>query len=379
MAPFLQWPALHDAGFDVRCASIDEDDRSTFDELVTAASSYIDREACDRPCLLVGESFGGALATVVAQHAPNVEGVVLVNPATCYAESALASKAPPILELPAWAYYVGLASLLPLFVDRHGVRALFDIVTNKRLPCVIETPRQEAYMGRVALSLPERIARMPRGTLAWRLREWLDVGAKVDVGALAQPTLVVFGDEDNTLPSEREAARVGAVLTTARAARVPGAGPRRPRDQRRLLDAHRRQVLRQQVLRAHRHVLSALVLGLMQLVVDLLSLRASRRELLCPGSRSAAPRPSAAPRARPRSRDRRGRWWLLVGLGAAVALAEHCYGPDHRQAARRCGWQGSLATGRSTRRSAGYCPAAAAAQQWCRSLGCWCGEYTLTF
>ena len=68
MAPFLQWPALHDAGFDVRCASIDEDDRSTFDELVTAASSYIDREACDRPCLLVGESFGGALATVVARQ-----------------------------------------------------------------------------------------------------------------------------------------------------------------------------------------------------------------------------------------------------------------------------------------------------------------------
>ena len=66
LAPFLQWPALHDAGFDVRCASIDADDRSTFDELVTAASSYIDREACDRPCLLVGESFGGALATVVA-------------------------------------------------------------------------------------------------------------------------------------------------------------------------------------------------------------------------------------------------------------------------------------------------------------------------
>ena len=51
LAPFLQWPALHDAGFDVRCASIDEDDRSTFDELVTAASSYIEREACDRPCL----------------------------------------------------------------------------------------------------------------------------------------------------------------------------------------------------------------------------------------------------------------------------------------------------------------------------------------
>jgi hypothetical protein len=36
--------------------------------------------------------------------------------------------------------------------------------------------------------------------------------------------LVVFGDDDNTLPSEREAARVVALLTKARAVRVPGAG-----------------------------------------------------------------------------------------------------------------------------------------------------------
>ena len=224
LAPFLQWPALHDAGFDVRCASIDADDRSTFDELVTAASSYIDREACDRPCLLVGESFGGALATVVAGHSNVVEGVVLVNPATCYGRSNLARDAPRVAKLPASLYPFGLISLLPLFVDKHGLPALVEIVSSRRLPCVIETPRQEAYMGRVALSLPERIARMPRGTLAWRLREWLDVGAKVDVGALAQPTLVVFGDEDNTLPSEREAARVVALLSKARAVRVPGAG-----------------------------------------------------------------------------------------------------------------------------------------------------------
>ena len=54
------------------------------------------------------------------------------------------------------------------------------------------------------------------------------------------------------------------------------------------INAHRRQVLRQQVLRAHRHVLPALVLGLLRHVVAGVSLRASRRELLCPGSRSAA-------------------------------------------------------------------------------------------
>lgn len=228
LAPFLQWPALQDAGFDVRCASVDEGDRSTFEELTTTAAAYIDKEAKNRPCLLIGESFGGALATVVAQRVSSVEGVVLVNPATSYAASALAAKAPSILKLPAWAYPFGLLTLLPLFLDRHGVRALWDIVTNKRLPCVIESPRQEAYMGRVALSLPDRIASMPRETLEWRLREWLDVGACVDVATLKKPTLVVFGDDDNTLPSEREAARVVSVITNAggRAsqARVPGAG-----------------------------------------------------------------------------------------------------------------------------------------------------------
>ena len=152
-------------GFDVRCASIDEDDRSTFIAR-KAASSYIDRVRTQ--ALPVGRrSFGGALATVVAQRTSNVEGVVLVNLATCYAESALASKAPPILELPAWAYHAGLASLLPLFVDRRP-RAVRH--RHEQAPAVRHRdPAPRAYMGRVALSLPERIARMPRGTLVWRL------------------------------------------------------------------------------------------------------------------------------------------------------------------------------------------------------------------
>ena len=227
LAPFLQWPALHDAGFDVRCAAVDAADRSTFEDLAAACAAYVDAERRGRPALLVGESFGGALAVAVAGRAA-VDGVVLVNPATCYGRSNLARDAPRVSRLPAFLYPFGLLSLLPLFIDRHGLPALVEIVSSRRLPCVIDTPRREAYQGRIATTLPGRLPFMPRGTLDWRLREWLDVAARVDVDDLSLPTLVVYGDDDRTLPSADEAARVVAALTSrgvrAAAHRVPGAG-----------------------------------------------------------------------------------------------------------------------------------------------------------
>ena len=101
-------------------------------------------------------------------------------------------------------------------------------MSSRRLPCVIDTPRREAYQGRIATTLPGRLPFMPRGTLDWRLREWLDVAARVDVDDLSLPTLVVYGDDDRTLPSADEAARVVAALASrgvrATAHRVPGAG-----------------------------------------------------------------------------------------------------------------------------------------------------------
>ena len=120
LAPFLQWPALHDAGFDVRCAAVGAADRSTFEDLAAACAAYVDAERRGRPALLVGESFGGALAVAVAGRAA-VDGVVLVNPATCYGRSNLARDAPRVAKLPALLYPFGLISLLPLFVDKHGL------------------------------------------------------------------------------------------------------------------------------------------------------------------------------------------------------------------------------------------------------------------
>ena len=231
LAPFLQWPALGDAGFDVRCASVDPADRSTLDAYADAIVAYARRERRGRPLLLVGESFGGILAVAVAQRLGDaVAGVVLVNPATSYARSRLAAAAPRVAVLGGVVYPLGLASLLPLFVDRHSFPALLSIVTSRLLPCVVDTPRREAYMGRVATTLGRRLPLMPRATLRWRLEEWLAQGSArfADADGLTQPTLIVYGDADATLPSADEALRLEAALRRRGARvgthRVPGAG-----------------------------------------------------------------------------------------------------------------------------------------------------------
>lgn len=176
LAPFLQWPALGDAGFDVRCGSVDPSDRSEFDELVPTVTDYLRAEAKSRPIFLVGESFGGILATAAATRGARVDGLVLVNPATCYPRSALAARGPGVAALPSWLYPFGLLSLLPLFVDKHSARSLLEIVLSRRLPAVIDEPRKEAYRPCAEVSVllppppPANDPRPGRGVPAMRKR-----------------------------------------------------------------------------------------------------------------------------------------------------------------------------------------------------------------
>ena len=101
-----------------------------------------------------------------------------MNPATSYAGSALDLKAPSVAALPGPLYFFGLASLLPLFVDQWQLPQLLKIASAQALPSVIDTPAREAYMGRVAFSLGDRLVTMPQDTLAWRLGEWLTTGCR---------------------------------------------------------------------------------------------------------------------------------------------------------------------------------------------------------
>lgn len=187
------------------------------------------RKARSRPIYLAGESFGGILAadvslTILAEKRnslkyrdsskANLQGLVLINPATCYDRSQLAIKGPQVSHMPNALYLMGLfGQLLPLFTDEYSVEQLGLILRAKALPSVIDNPQREAYMGRVAISLPTKLEFMPPGTLSWRLQQWLQTGcaAMRESSFKSFPkfrTLIVVGENDKTLPSIAEAERL---------------------------------------------------------------------------------------------------------------------------------------------------------------------------
>ncbi len=200
-----------------------------------------------RPIYIAGESFGGILASDIArtlleeqtnktktdEPIVDLQGLVLINPATCYDRSQLATAGPPVAKKPLPLYLLGLASnLLPLFTDEFSFEQLLLILQAKALPSVIDNPCREAYMGRVAISLPTRLEFMPPSTMDWRLNEWLQTGcaASRDLTFAAFPnfrSLIVVGEKDRTLPSIAEAERLANKVTIPTKTRihvVEGAG-----------------------------------------------------------------------------------------------------------------------------------------------------------
>ena len=329
ICPFLQFPELGD-DFDVKCMTISMKDRSTFEELKSDVVNFIldevqrveqDEESPEtttstpkstgwfsgwfrsfrpaeeeadggpngsspslpingagqsptkaprlstRAVYIVGESFGGILASDVAltllKNEPklNLKGLALINAATCYDRSQLALKGPQVANLPAVLYPFGLMGLIPLFADEYSFDQLMLILQAKALPSVIDTPQREAYMGRVAFALPFKLQYMPQSTLSWRLTEWLETGcARLSNEGLSYPsstsstssgansrydeisedqknsledfrsmfpsfrTVIVAGENDMTLPSIAEAERLANLLPNSHVHVVEGAG-----------------------------------------------------------------------------------------------------------------------------------------------------------
>ena len=279
LSPFLQFPELHTI-FDVRCMTVAVNDRSTLDELQADVLQYLENECTNdttlssstkkafatsknltlrsmrtdnrkksestrknrqrrRPVFLVGESFGGILASMVAikllQEASCtycLKGLTLINAATCYDRSKLAIEGPKVSQLHDFTYPFGLISkLLPLFIDKYSMAQLLLILQAKGLPSVIDNSCREAYMGRVAFSLPFLLKFMPKETLQWRLSSWLDAGCEL-LATTDKPlenlqnlrTLIIAGENDATLPSIAEAERLASILKNSVVHVVKGSG-----------------------------------------------------------------------------------------------------------------------------------------------------------
>lgn len=232
LSPFLQFPELGTI-FEVHGMTVDMKDRSTFDELCEKVLQYLLRQDQQRPIYLIGESFGGLLALEVLLKIKEdeqtklskikIQGLALVNPATSFLQSPLAQVGPIVASSSKnfVTYAFGIfQKLVPMFLDEFQMPQLLLILSAKALPSVIDTPQREAYMGRVALSLPSTLKFMPQSTLQWRLHEWLQVGcqrfhSRDGLNRLKITNtriLVVVGEEDKTLPSVSEANRLLSAL-----------------------------------------------------------------------------------------------------------------------------------------------------------------------
>lgn len=221
----------------------------------TATKRSQTKDPPNRSVYLAGESFGGILSLLVSlklleqqkqetleinnqkddrnSSSPandvgrvNLQGLTLINAATCYDRSRLASEGPQVASLSRWLYPVGLIKLLPMFLDEYSFAQLLLTLQAKALPSVIDNPCREAYMGRVAFSLPFVLPFMTQPTFLWRLTEWLANGcarltAPISSSSSSSPPiltqlndlriLIVAGEKDATLPSIAEAERLASL------------------------------------------------------------------------------------------------------------------------------------------------------------------------
>ena len=214
--------------------------RVSFDELTASCAEAVAGFTAEgRQVLLVGESFGATLALAVAHELqercgappPGVRGVMVVNPATSYRRSALATVGPlcasfagPLLApLYALSLFVFSAYIL---TPAYQAPSLLATITAQKATELNNNPYREAFVGRVAMGayLGQRSEQLAIGPLLainvfdpddlrFRLEQWLGYGADLVnsrdvVRELKLPMQAVVGDLDRLLPSMDEAERL---------------------------------------------------------------------------------------------------------------------------------------------------------------------------
>lgn len=257
LAPFLQFPELH-TEFDVKGMVVDMKDRSSVEDLKNLVLDFIyeemtveiEKQIIHRPVFIMGESFGGILALEVAlsivewnksihheraddptssseNRMIHLQGITLINPATCFLESNLAKYGPPVAKVSSLMYPWEILKLVPLFTDEYAIPQLLLILQSKALPSVIDNEQKEAYLGRTAFNIPKKLKFMPQDTFQWRLEEWLFKGCSSwkekehDLQNFNIPVLIVAGEADHTLPSVKEADRLSNLFFSSSSKNKP--------------------------------------------------------------------------------------------------------------------------------------------------------------
>jgi pimeloyl-ACP methyl ester carboxylesterase len=190
--------------FDIRCMTIDSNDRTDWAGLVDRSLTLIGQElVAGQELYLCGESFGACLAMQVAgRSTENVAQLVLINPASSF------------MRLPWLAWSSALSGLLPdvLYPTSAKILVNFLIATDR----VAATERQ---------SLIDAMLSVQPQAAAWRL----DLLRRFQVHSIVPdiidiPVLLIAGELDRLLPSLMEVKILQRLLPKSKTTLLPSSG-----------------------------------------------------------------------------------------------------------------------------------------------------------
>ncbi len=198
--------------FDIRCMTIDSNDRTDWAGLVDRSLDLIDQElAIGQKLYLCGESFGACLAMQVAGRFANSNGT---RSETIVAKLILINPASSFMRLPWLAWSSALSGLLPdaLYPTSAKILVNFLIATDR----VAFTERQ---------SLVDAMLSVNPQAAAWRLnllrrfQVHLIVPDIIDI-----PVLLIAGELDRLLPSLLEVKILQRLLPKSKTTLLPSSG-----------------------------------------------------------------------------------------------------------------------------------------------------------
>jgi pimeloyl-ACP methyl ester carboxylesterase len=219
---------------------IDTADRSDFSRVLRSVADFIVDHHSHREIVLIGESFGGVLASAVALKLQNskttrnpLKGLVLVNPATAFHDTNWDIIVPLLASLqylgnstntnvPTPYSLAGGLALSVLIPDNNQLGRIGTLVLN-----AVGIPPPADTVQDVAALLAILEERLPAETLLHRVSQWLGVGTSLVNGRLASlqtPTLVVAGDQDRIMPSDKEVVRLAKLIPSCETLLVRGRG-----------------------------------------------------------------------------------------------------------------------------------------------------------
>ena len=232
--------------FDFWRLTVLPEDMSSFLQVVDAITNFIEQKTAgsenNRQVVLIGESCGGLLASAVAHRLRTtnaLKGLVLVNPATSFDQTAWDTLVPLVTSLQyldnrenpneGLSPYAVLGSLLlsGLVPDNDQLARILNAINSLPNLTLTDPDQVQELFDAMADAFRGTEERLPPQVLEHRVIKWLLAGTSAVNARLPQievPTLVIAGEQDRLMPSLQEANRLVEIMPNAEKLIVRGRG-----------------------------------------------------------------------------------------------------------------------------------------------------------